>query len=86
LLDLARQVQREKPPRERLIQLLRDYAARFDLPPDPGRRTQALALRRAAAELTVAIHAMTTPAQRADARQKMDDLISDVTQLSQEAS
>jgi hypothetical protein len=86
LLDLARQVQREKPPRERVIQLLRDYAARFDLPPDPGRRTQALALRRAAAELTVAIHAMTTPAQRAHARQKMDDLISDVTQLSQEAS
>lgn len=86
LLELARQVQRERPPRERIIQLLRDYAARFDLPPDPARRAQALALRRGGAELTVAIVALTTPAQRAHARQKMDDLISDLTQLSQEAS
>ncbi|MBN8474260.1 DUF6279 family lipoprotein [Sulfuritalea sp.] len=86
LLDLARQVQREKPTRERVIQLLRDYAARFDLPPDAARRTRALALRRAAAELTVAVLAMTTPAQRAHARQKLDDLIGDFTQLSQEAS
>jgi len=29
---------------------------------------------------------MTTPAQRAHARQKLDDLIGDFTQLSQEAS
>lgn len=85
LLDLLRQVQRERPPRERIVQLLRDYTARFDLPTDPARRAQALALRRASAELTVAIHALTSPAQRAHAQLKMDDLIRDFTELSREA-
>jgi len=82
LLDLMRQVQRERPPRERIIALLRDYAARFDLPADPARLTRALAMRRASAELTVAILAMATPAQRDHARQKFDDLIHDFTELS----
>ncbi len=82
LLDLMRQVQRERPPRERVIALLRDYAARFDLPADPARLTRALAMRRASAELTVAILAMATPAQRDHARQKFDDLIHDFTELS----
>ncbi len=82
LLDLMRQVQRERPPRDRIIALLRDYAARFDLPADPARLARALAMRRASAELTVAILAMATPAQRDHARQKFDDLIHDFTELS----
>ncbi len=82
LVDLMRQVQRERPPRERIIKLLRDYTARFDLPSDPARLARALAMRRASAELSVAIHAMTTPAQRAHARQKLDDLIHDMAELS----
>ena len=81
-LDLLRLVERERPPRDKAIQLLRDYAARFDLPADPARLSQAVALRRAAAELAVAIHALTTPAQRAHARHKLDDLIHDFTELS----
>jgi hypothetical protein len=83
-LDLVRKVQSERPPRERAIQLLRDYAARFDLPGDPARLPQAIALRRASAELAVAIHALTTPPQRAHAQHKLDDLIRDFTELSQE--
>ena len=83
-LDLVRLVQRDRPPRERTIQLLRDYAARFDLPADPARQGQALALRRASAELAVAIHAMTTPAQRAHAEHKIGELVRDITELSQE--
>jgi hypothetical protein len=83
LLDLMRQVQKERPPRERIIALLRDYTARFDLPADPARLAQALAMRRASAELTVAILGMATPAQREHARQKFDDLIHDFTELSQ---
>ncbi|MFA4970266.1 MAG: DUF6279 family lipoprotein [Sulfuritalea sp.] len=83
-LDLVRLVQRERPPRERIMQLLRDYAARFDLPADPARLAQATALRRAAAELAVAIHAMTTHAQRAHAGHKLGDLIRDFTDLSQD--
>jgi Family of unknown function (DUF6279) len=82
LLDLMRQVHRERPPRERIIALLRDYTARFDLPPDPVKLQRALAMRRASAELTVAILAMATPAQRAHAGQKFDDLIHDFTELS----
>ena len=83
-LDLVRLVQRERPPRERVIQLLRDYTARFDMPTDPARLAQATALRRAAAELAVAIHALTTPAQRAHAEHKLGELIRDFTELSQE--
>ena len=82
LLDLMRQVQLERPPRERIIALLRDYTARFNLPPEPARQARAQATRLAAAELTVAILAMATPAQRAHARQKFDDLIHDFTELS----
>jgi len=83
-LDLVRKVQSERPPRERTTQCLRDYAAGFDLPVDPARLPQALALRRASADLAVAIHALTTPAQRAHAQQRIDDLIRDLTELSQE--
>ena len=82
LLDLMRQVQKERPPRERIIALLRDYTARFDLPADPARLARALAMRRASAELTVAILAMATPTQHEHARQKFDDLIHDFTELS----
>lgn len=82
LLNPMRQVQRERPPRERIITLLRAYTARFDLPADPARLARALTMRRAAAELTVAILAMATPAQRDHVRQKFDDLIHDFTELS----
>jgi hypothetical protein len=81
LLDLMRQVQKERPPRERIIALLRDYAARFDQPADPARQARGRALRRASAELTVAILAMATPAQREHVRQKFDDLIHDFSEL-----
>lgn len=83
-LELARKVHAERPPRERVISLLRDYLDRFDLPADPARRATALALRRASAEITAAIQAMATPAQREHARHKFDDLIRDVTELAQE--
>jgi len=83
-LALARQVQRERPPRERIIQWLRDYAARFDMPTEPARLAQAVALRRASAEIAVAIHAMTTAAQHAHAEHKLEELIRDFTELSQE--
>jgi hypothetical protein len=85
-LSLVRQVQRERSPREQVIKALRDYAAGFDIPVDPARKGRALALRRASAELAVAIHAMTSSVQRAHARHKLDELMRDFTELSQEAS
>ncbi|MCX7174961.1 MAG: DUF6279 family lipoprotein [Proteobacteria bacterium] len=83
-LDLMRLVQRERPPRDRVIQLLHEYAARYDLPGDPARLLQARTLRRHSAALFVGIHAIATPAQRAHALHKLGDLISDFTALSRE--
>lgn len=83
-LELARRVQRERPPRDAVIAMLRDYAERFDIPVEPGRRSQALVLRRGAAELVVALHGLTTSAQREHARHKFDDLIQELTGLAQE--
>ena len=84
-LDLARRVQRERPPRDTVIAWQRNYTDGFDLPADPTRRAQALALRRASAELAVAVHALTTRAQREHALNKFDDLIRELTELAQEA-
>jgi hypothetical protein len=83
-LDLVRKVQRERPARDAVITLLRDYAERFDIPVEPTRRTQAIALRRSSAELAVAMHALTTKAQRDRARLKFDDLIRELGELAQE--
>lgn len=80
-LELARKVQAENLPRERVIALLRAYVERFDMPTDPGRRTTGLAYRRADAELAASIHALTTPAQREHARHKLDDLIREIGEL-----
>ena len=82
-LLLARQIQRDRPPREQAIRLLSDYVARYDMPLDPARAAQAQALRRASAELAVAVHAMTTPTQRLHVQHKLGDLIRDFTELSQ---
>ena len=83
-LDLVRKVQRERPARDAVISLLRDYAERFDIPVEPTRRAQAIALRRSSAELAVAMHALTGKAQRDHARHKFDDLIREVGELAQE--
>jgi hypothetical protein len=84
-LDLARKVQRDRPSHSEVIALLRDYAERFDMPVDPARRATALGMRRAGAELAVAIHGLTSKAQREHARHKIDDLIRDMTELAEES-
>lgn len=84
LIDLARRIQRERPGRDAALALLRDYANRFDTPPDAARRATADALRRQTAELAIALHAMTTPTQRNHARDRIDDLVRDLTELSGE--
>lgn len=85
-LELVRLVQRERPPRERIMQLLREYAAQFDLPNESARLLQAQALRRNSAELFLAILGVATPAQKAHAQHKLEDLIEDFTLLSREGS
>lgn len=84
-LELVRKVVREKPPRERIVQSLREYLVDFDLPRDPARLAQARALRRASAELAVAILGLATPAQREHARHKLGDFIADIMELQQQS-
>ena len=84
-LALVRQVQRDHLARERVVSLLRGYAARYDLPEDPMRRTQALALRRVTAEITVALIANATAEQRGHAKHKLGDLGKDFSELAREA-
>ena len=79
-LELVRKVAQERLSRERTIELLATYEKRFLL---DSEKTQAL--RRKSAEFTVAIHALTTPEQRAHARHKLDDLMKDLTELSRES-
>lgn len=83
-LELVRLVQRERPARERVQHLLREYAAHFDMPANPLRLMQAQTLRRNSAELFLTIHAMTTPGQRLHAQQKLEDLLQDFNLLSRE--
>lgn len=83
-LEIVRKVQRERPSRDAVVAMLRDYAERFDIPVEPTRRTQAIALRRSSAELAVAMHALTTKTQRDHARLKFDDLVRELGELAQE--
>lgn len=83
-LEIVRKVQRERPARDAVVAMLRDYAERFDIPVEPARRAQAIALRRSSAELAVAMHALTTKGQRDRARLKFDDLIRELGELAQE--
>jgi len=78
-LELVRRVVQERLSLEQTIELLRHYEKRFFLESD-----RALALRRKTAELTVAIHVITTPEQRAHARQKFGELITDLVELSRQ--
>lgn len=83
-IELMRLVQRDRPARDRIIELLHEYVARFDMPGDPARLLQERAWRRNTAELIVAIQAMTTAKQRAHAQHKLGDLIGDFKALSRE--
>lgn len=83
-LDLMQLVQRDRPPREQIIQQLRDYTVSSETPGDPSRVLLAQTLRRNSAELFVAIHTMTTPEQRSHARHKLADLTKDFAELSRE--
>jgi hypothetical protein len=74
----------EKPSRERVMALLRDYADRFDMPADPSRRATATRPAKGSSELAAAIQALTTR-RNVTARSKFDDLIREIGELAQEA-
>lgn len=73
MIDLLTKVQKEKPSRDQVIALLKDYAQRFEWSPDPQRRAFQEAYRKATYEMDAAIHNQSTPAQRAKAKAKLQD-------------
>ena len=75
ILEILTRVQKEKPSRDAVIALLKTYADRFDLSPDPQRRAFIESLRKSTDEMNAAIHNLATTEQRAKAADKLEDWI-----------
>ena len=82
LIALLTRVEREKPSRDAVIDLLRRYDERFEFSPDPDKRAFQQALRKATEAMDAAIHNLATPVQRARASSKLQDWIDDFRSLS----
>ena len=82
LVALATRVEREKPSRDVVMGLLRNYKERFEFSPDPDRRAFQESLRRATEAMDAAIHNLATAAQRERAVGKLQDWIEDFRSLS----
>ena len=82
LVALLARVQREKPSRDAVIGLLRNYNERFEFSPDRDRRAFQHALRKATEEMDAAIHNLATQAQRERAIAKLQGWIDDFKSLS----
>ena len=81
LVALLTRVQRDKPSRDAVIGLLRNYNERFEFSPDPDRRAFQQSLRQATEAMDAAIHNLATPAQRERAIAKIQDWIDDFRSL-----
>ncbi len=82
LIALMTRVEREKPSRDAVIQLLRNYNERFEFSPERDKRAFQESLRRATEAMDAAIHNMATQAQRDRAGGKLQDWIDDFRSLS----
>ncbi len=82
LVALLTRVQREKPSRAAVVDLMRKYSERFEFSPDRDRRAFQESLRKATEAMDAAIHNLATPAQRERAIGKLQDWIDDFTSLS----
>jgi len=81
LVALLTRVQREKPSREAVIGLLRNYSERFEFSPERDKRAFQQSLRKATEEMDAAIHNLSTPAQRERAIAKLQDWVDDFRSL-----
>ncbi len=82
LIVLMTRIEREKPSRDAVIALLRNYSERFEFNPDRDKRAFQESLRRATEAMDAAIHNLATPAQRERAITKLQDWIDDFRSLS----
>ncbi|MGA2552817.1 MAG: DUF6279 family lipoprotein [Burkholderiaceae bacterium] len=83
LVALLHQIIEQKPAREKVVQMLHDYALRVETSPDPARRAYIEALDRSRRQMYVTVANMATPDQRAHAVSKLQDWIDEFTGLSQ---
>ena len=86
LIALTTRVEREKPPRDAVMGLLRNYNERFEFSPDRDKRAFQESLRRSTEAMDAAIHNLSTPAQRERAISKLQDWIDDFKSLSRAPS
>ncbi len=82
MVALLTKVEHDKPPRDAVIAMLKDYADRFEQNPDPTRRAFLESLRHASEEMDASIHDLTTPQQRQRAVARLQDWIDDFRSLS----
>ncbi len=82
MVALLTKVEHDKPPRDTVIAMLKDYADRFDRNPDPDRRAFLESLRHATEAMDASIHDLTTPEQRRRAVARLQDWIDDFHNLS----
>jgi hypothetical protein len=79
---LLAKVAHDKPPRDAVIAMMKNYADRFDKNPDPERRAFLDSLRLSTEEMEAAIQNLSTPQQRTHAAARLQEWIDDFKSLS----
>jgi len=82
LVAILTKVERDKPPREAVIAMLKSYADRFEKNPDPVKRAFLASLRQSTEAMDAAIQNLSTTVQRKRAVAKLQDWIDDFRSLS----
>jgi hypothetical protein len=86
LVALLTKVEREKPPRDAVVAMMKAYADRFEKNPDPEKRAFLESLRQSTEAMDAAIQNLSTLAQRKRAVAKLQDWIDDFRTLSTDRS
>jgi hypothetical protein len=81
LVALLTKVVSEKPPRDAIIAMMKNYTDRFDKNPDADRRAFLDSLRHSTEEMEAAIQNLATPQQRSHAVAKLQEWIDDFRSL-----
>jgi hypothetical protein len=85
LITLLNRIERDKPPRDTVITMMKAYEDHFEQSPDPDRRAFVDSLHRTTDEMNAAIQNLATTRQRARAVAKLQEWIDDFHSLSGDA-
>ena len=84
-VTMLTRIEREKPSREAVVALMKNYVDHFENSPDADKRAFIDSLHKATDAMNAAIHNQATPQQRAKAVAKLQEWIDDFRSLSAEA-